>query len=171
MDDKELEQILRESIASYASGEPLAGLEDRILARVRIAECPRRSTTRLWALLALGAAAVCIAVCLRVGRTESQPVRFASEVKASLSAKPPVRMAAIRVLRRSAPSHRVPALPKQAVFPTPAPLTTEERLLLVMVKQDPEGTAEAFSSLRTRASEPVEIAPLVIPPLETGEGQ
>jgi DNA polymerase III delta subunit len=50
-------------------------------------------------------------------------------------------------------------------------LTSEERLLLAMVKQDPERTAQAFDSLRKRESEPLEIAPLVIPPLETGEGQ
>jgi hypothetical protein len=50
-------------------------------------------------------------------------------------------------------------------------LTSEERLLVAMVKQDPEGAAQVFGSLRKRESEPLEIAPLIMPPLETGEGQ
>jgi hypothetical protein len=167
MDDKELEQILQGGIASYADGEPLAGLEDRILARAGMANA-RRSMAGWWAVVALGVAAlVGIALYLRVGLAESQPVRVASEIKASLPAKPPLPDATIRVLRRRAPSHRAAALPKLRVFPTPSPLTPEERLLLAMVKQDPEGTAEAFDSFRRRGSEPLEIAPLVIPPLET----
>ena len=88
MDDKELEQILQEGLAAYVGGEPLAGLEDRILARVRTAESSRGSMTGLWAVLALGSAVlVVIAVYLTVGHTESQPERVASEVKASLPAK------------------------------------------------------------------------------------
>ena len=122
-------------------------------------------------LALISATSVGLVFYLGAGRTELRPVRFAPEVKASLPAKPPARLAATRALRRRAPSHRVAALPKQPVFPTPSPLTAEERLLLAMVKQDPAGTAEAFARLRTRASEPLEIAPLVIPPLETGGGQ
>ena len=65
---------------------------------------------------------------------------------------------------------RAKVLPKLAVFPTPSPLTVEEQRLIALVAVDPKGTAEAFESLRKR-NEPLEIAPLVIEPLNMGGGQ
>ena len=57
------------------------------------------------------------------------------------------------------------ALPKLPVFPTPTPLTAEERGLMALMKQDPEGTAAAFESWH-RKSEPLEIEEIVVEPLE-----
>ena len=205
----ELEKVLQEGISSYAGVEPLAGLEERILARVRMTESRRRSMAGWWAAWALGVAALAVgwSVYLRMGRTEPTPVHILSETKTATVSRTPPQIETITVSKRSAHgslrpthndekprhdaeslaeprpqgsvgypstvfqgSHRA-ALPKRLVFPTPSPLSNEERLLLAMMKRDPDGTAQVFDSLRKRGSEPLEIAPLVIPPLETGGGQ
>jgi hypothetical protein len=169
---KELERILEEGISSYADGEPLAGLDERIMARVRMAVSPPRSVAGLWAALAVGLAlAVSASVSRRMGSSEATPVRIVAETKTPTAEKTTTQSEALKV---SVPRHRssgVAGLPKRPVFPTPSPLTAEERRLLAMVRQDPEGTAQAFDSLRKRGNEALEIVPLVIPPLETGGGQ
>jgi hypothetical protein len=168
----DLERILQEGISSYAGVEPLAGLEERILARVRMNENRRASTAGWWAAWALGVAVLAVggSVYLRMGCTEPAAVHIVSETKTAIVHEAPRQIEAIDVSKRRGHSHRA-ALPKRAVFPTPSPLSDEERLLLAMMKRDPDGTAQVFESLRKRGSEPLEIAPLVIPPLETGGGQ
>jgi hypothetical protein len=169
----ELERVLQDGISHYADAEPLAGLEERIIAWVRMTESSRSSRAEWWAVLAVGVAALLVGgfVYLGTEHTESRPRSVAVVKKAATPDLAPRRTVAIRVFRPRVYSHRRAALPKQPEFPTPSPLTSEECLLLAMVKQDPEGTAQVFDSLRKRESEPLEIAPLVIPPLETGEGQ
>jgi hypothetical protein len=169
----ELERILQEGISSYAAGEALTGLEERIIARVRMTKSSRENTAGVWAVLAMGLAVLvlCGSVYLRVGRTQSRPLRIVSEAKTATLEETPSRPDEIKTSRPKRHRNPVVALPKQPVFPTPSPLTVQERMLVAMVKQDPEGTAQIFDSLRKRGSEPLEIAPLIISPLETGEGQ
>jgi hypothetical protein len=166
MDDK-LDRILDEGIAGYANSEPLAGMEERILARIQVAERPQRRLMGWAAAFAVGLIAIAV---LRVmpRHEEPQPVRMVANIPQA-----PARSQAATVLLSTRQRHhsaRRMALPKLPVFPTPSPLTTEERRLLALVRKDPEGTAEAFESLRKR-NEPLEIPPLVIAPLESGGGQ
>jgi hypothetical protein len=171
-DVNDLERILQEGISNYAGVEPLAGLEERILARVRMTESRRGSMAGWWAAWALGVAALAVggSAYLRMGRTQPPPGRIVSETKTATVREMPRQIEAINMAKRRGHSRRA-ALPKRPVFPTPSPLTTEERLMLAMMKRDPDGTAQVFDSLRKRGSEPLEIAPLVIPPLETSGGQ
>ena len=170
--DTRLERILEQGISSYTHCEPLAGLEERIMARLHLAERPRERTQRRWAALAAGLALLIVGVSIYwpMRHVEPKPVRIA----AAETKTPPFEpiQAPNQPPRIRKPMHRsrqVDTLPKRAVFPTPSPLTPEERRLLAMVQQDPEGTVQAFESLRKRASEPLEIAPLVIPPVEPAD--
>jgi hypothetical protein len=172
-DMDELERILQEGVSRYADGEPLAGLEERIIARVRVTGSLRRSRAEWWVVLAVGLAALLVGgfVYLRMEHTESRPLTVAVIEKAAVPDLAPRPTAAVGVQKPRGHSHPRAALPKQPQFPTPLPLSREERLLVAMVQEDPERTAQAFESLRKHESESLEIAPLVIPPLETGEGQ
>ena len=164
MDDK-WERVLDEGIAGYASAEPLAGIEERILAKIRAAGRPERRLKGWVVGLLVGVAGLCLLVMLPLRKEEVRPlpVRAGVVVPAQVS----VSKKAASVLHRRA---RVRALPKLAVFPTPSPLTVEERQLMAMVAADPKGTAEAFESLEKR-NEPLAIAPLVIEPLTIDGGQ
>ncbi len=164
MDDERLERMLDEGLAGYGAEDPLAGMEERILARIGAAERARHRLTG-WGALTLAAAA--LAAIAVVQQPPSQrhkervpPVRRMAEAP---EIHPPVSsMQAVQLHRPK----RVSSWPKLPVFPAPTPLTAEERLLIAMVKEDPKRAAEAFESLRKR-SEPIEIAPLVIAPLES----
>jgi hypothetical protein len=160
----EIERILDDGISSYSDAEPLTGIEERIVARIRSAKAPRLGLAALGlAGLSIGLA-VAASLFLLVSRNQPQPVAIVSETKPltiELAPRPaPVRMPKPRRAARMA------ALPKERMFPTPSSVTREEHLLLVLVTNHPEEAAEGFESLRQRANEPVEIPPLVIEPLE-----
>jgi hypothetical protein len=172
-DQTGLERILEEGIASYSQGEPLSGMEERVVARIRIGNYKGR-VTGLRAAFAVGLVVIAGGVWLfLIGPYKGpQPVNIVSEAKTkSVEQTPMIVEAPQPVIKLRSHAARVRVLPKQKVFPTPSPLTAEERRLLALFKQDPEGTALAFAGLRKRGSEPIEIAPLVIPPLEGGGGQ
>ena len=164
----DLEHILDESIASYADGEPLAGLDERIMARIRLTPRRARRTAAQWATAAIVAA---IAALWCMIPNAPQPVAGIVRTRTPLLAPLPALTERVVAAKRRGHVQRIPALPKQLVFPAPSPLTPEERRLVAMVAQDPQATAQAFASLRKRASEPLDIAPLVIPPLDPTEGQ
>jgi hypothetical protein len=74
------------------------------------------------------------------------------------------RRVKLRVARRE-------PLPKLEQFPTPVPLTAEERALIAFVTRYPKEAQQAFEDLRKRSEEPIEIQPIQIPPLEDSGGQ
>ena len=158
MDDK-LERILEEGIASYAAGEPLIGLPERILGGIG-ADGRHRKWNLGWGVVAaLGTAGMAWLMLLPAHKGEARPVQIAAVTKAEVLTAP---LAERHEKRRARPAKTLPKLP---IFPTPTPLTAEERGLMALIKQDPEGTAAAFESLHKK-SEPLEIEEIVVEPLE-----
>jgi hypothetical protein len=58
---------------------------------------------------------------------------------------------------------------KLAVFPTPQPLTPQERALYALATQVPEDQRQAILNARKNDSAPLDIAAIRIPPLEMPE--
>jgi hypothetical protein len=166
MDDR-LEEILQQAISTYADSEPLAGMEERVLTRIRVAEQPQRRMAGWGMACAAGAVGLAVVLLVPLRHEDVSPVvELAAEVRPAVAIAP---KAVVRVVRRPR-GVQVKASPKLAVFPAPTPLTNEEHRLLAWVERDPQGTAEAFQSLQKR-NDPIEIAPLEIKPLEIGRGQ
>jgi hypothetical protein len=161
----DLDRILEEGLAGYPNAEPLAGIEDRILARIGATQTPRPSYT----LFALALAACVVGLALFLLPTR-QPLP--SNVGRPAPAVPPlpVRPATAAHASEPTPARRfqAAALRKRRVFPTPSPVTSQEHLLLLLAAKDPDQADQAFASLRRAQDEPLEIAPLVIPPLAAG---
>jgi hypothetical protein len=172
MEDRdELDRVIDGALARYSGAEPLAGLEERVLNRVRVVETGRR--WRLAWAFALVAAVVVVAVVMRTPR---QPV-LKSNGLARVIAPAPVRPApavekervvAKRPVRAKARRQRV--LPKQEQFPAPAPMTAEERALVAFVGQHPAEARQVFAELQ-KSDEPIEIQPIQIPPLRSDGAQ
>jgi hypothetical protein len=161
----ELDRILEEGLSSYPDAEPLAGIEDRILVRIRATQTPRRS--RVMFRLALAACTVGLALFLLPTR---QPLPSHADRSAPAVSPTPIRPYRSAQVSKRIPARRLraAALRKRRVFPTPSPVTSQEHLLLLLAAKDPDEADQAFASLRRTQNEPLEIAPLVIQPLAAG---
>jgi hypothetical protein len=170
----ELDAILEKGIASYPEAEPLAGIEERIIARIGMTKMPRRSVSGWFAVLVLGMAVAAIAgfVLIRTRHSEPRPTAVAAVSRPSHfePARVQVRISEPQRRPHTARVRRVRASPKGPVFPTPSPLTTEERLMVTLVSENPEA-AQVLDSLRQRQDEPIAIAPIVIPPIPMSDEQ
>src|SRR4051812_15700502 len=129
----ELDRIIDCGLAGYAAHQPLAGLEERVLNRVRLANAgSRRLSWRHWTLaLPVLAALIVLAVALKssrapVAKFQSVPVT-PSETRAPVLATAVTRAAIPRRFAR-----HTQALPKRNHFPTPTPITAAERALIAL---------------------------------------
>jgi len=153
-DDKgqHLDQVLDSLLATYSNAEPQSGLETRILANVNALANRRKSGrpafTWVWAGAGLAAAAAVIAAALW-GRTVMlpQPPHVAAIKSPAVTPAPSIDVASTPT--RTGPIHhtgirilRMPAQPavadvRQEVFPTLAPLSEQEQLLLRYLRTTP----------------------------------
>ena len=187
MDDKERNQfvddLLDASLARYSSVTPRPGLEGRILANARAAQA--RRSLLVWAgWLAAGAAAALIVFGVfsfthRV-TSPAPPIkvdvvkpRVGLGLRKNPVTVPPIRQA--HTPRRSAVQRARPVSPIVAragvrlpMFPSPSPMTAQERLLVEYVRTTP---AEVLTATPTENAliSALEIKPLKIAPLETDE--
>ena len=142
-DRDEIDQLLDAAIASYA--EPRFGLEQRMLAR--IAEEREAGKTALGRSWLPWASAVPVAATLlflflagpkMMHRSQPQPMASRNSTwlqpRPHLEAVPEGRPAAPRArLRMTKAMTHSPELPKLDVFPTPVPLTADERSLVTAI--------------------------------------
>ncbi len=174
-DRDDLDLLLDAALAAYVDAEAQPGLTHRILAAARHLE-PRRSALR-WLPLAISAlAAALLASIFLIHRAgiPSHPAPLVAQVPApTFSAglksnpTPPAHRArehAARAASRPAPAQ----LPRLEVFPTPTPLSPEERALLT-AQGNPDGVptqpAQSAAVLDRQSVEPLHIAAIEIPPL------
>lgn len=153
--DKEIDRMLDALLANYSSADPRLGLETRILATLRDRahenESHRSWKLRwIWVGVATAAAAIIIAAGLiNVRRHVAPPANVV--VKTNQPATQPGMQPHVPVANEEAAMiHRhKPPLPKQkrnmalairerpAVFPTPSPLSEQEKLLLSYLARTP----------------------------------
>ena len=183
----DLDLLIDSALATYADPGPDSGLEDRVLvtlAAVR-SETPQvlgrwRRRWLPWSV-ALPIAAGLLLLWLPPRRDKplpafeprqarsASPNAIAPHVDSSREVRPHVlRRHVIRSAQPTAPVQTAQAapLPKLDVFPTPQPLTAEERALVVVVTQTPLPAREALVEAQSLDAQPVRIAEIHIPPLE-----
>lgn len=164
MNDDELDRILDQGLRSYSSAEPLAGLEQRTLSRARAARQPRAWGWLRWAVvLSVFACALIVAVAFW---PKHERVRQAYKSALGIAESVPKLPAAPKVVEARVRKQRPKPLPKLERFPSPAPLTDEERALLAFVARTPS-SQEIPTNKETQSLEPLEIAEIHIEPLES----
>jgi hypothetical protein len=167
----ELDRTIDSALAAYSDAEPLAGLEERVLYRVREAEAGRRRVFG-WAIALVAAATLVVpVVVVRAPRhTESKTyVVGIPAIKQSVPVSAETRVAVKQRTKSHAARKR--RLPKEEHFPAPAPMTGEERALLAFVRQNPVDAQQLLAELQKRSDEPIDIQPIQIPPLQSDGGQ
>jgi hypothetical protein len=189
----DLDLLIDSALVTYADPGPDSGLEDRLLATLSTV---RTETSRVrtrwrrrwlpWAV-ALPIAAGLLLFWLSPRREkprqtsepqqarEGAPTAIAPHVNSSSEVRPRLphrsevpHKPAVRVAQPALPVQTAQAasLPKLDVFPTPQPLTEEERALVVVVTQTPLPAREALVEAQSLDASPVRIAEIHIPPLE-----
>jgi len=144
-----IERVMDAALARCVSAEPLAGLEQRVLQRMRFDRARRRLAWWAWALATAGLAVVAV-VWMRTTPESLTVPMFAPQAP---------EIAAARVAPR--PPRRL-AVPRRREFPTPRPLTPEERALAALVTQSPD----VARALERRSDGPIVIEEIQIEPLE-----
>jgi hypothetical protein len=196
--DTDLDRMLNEALHSYVASEPGTHMEGRILATAwNEARETRLARRQRWSWWSVAMAACLLLVCLAVyvSHSRRRTVQFAQMPRQSR----PTSLAPAEGNRQAAPDSGVPSkavrvrshlpaviagraevsekLPKLDVFPTPQPLTAEERGLLTLVAQVPNDQKQALAKPVPAATKPLEVEPLRIavieikplPPLVEGE--
>lgn len=154
MDEREMrmEQLLDAALAQYGEAEPLAGLEERVLGRLRSEKTSARPW-RLWTAVAAAAVLLLVAVLVtsRGERVAAPPVGVA---KAPVVANPPQPRPAtpvavappVRPKAQATHVAAVQALPKRDVFPSPTPPSEQELLLAQYMRRTPRQEVMAMAS-------------------------
>ncbi len=180
----ELDPILDEALAEYRNAEPLGGLEDRVLWRVRQQAESQRMLWWRWS--AIIAAAIVLAIVAWIGwsgrvrhkaipslvvqkeipRAEPSPdVPSTRAAKVHLPEAPhaatKVRQQASR-LPATVQLARVESAPMQEQFPSEIPPKAEERIWLALAQTHPETLRELA---RDDSDQELFIAPIKIKPL------
>jgi hypothetical protein len=148
----QIDDMLDSLLANYSSAEPRPGLETRILASLREAEkkAPQRWWSFKWLWAGAVAAAIIVAAVLINGWHRVEPPTNVVVKTSQPAPSPEIQPHAPIAPKETARIHRrkplAPALPQNAtlalrdrpaVFPTPTPLSEQEKLLLSYVASTP----------------------------------
>jgi hypothetical protein len=151
VDNSELDSFLDKALARYSQAEPLAGLEERVLQRVRRGQLRRK--------IAGGLAMCCLAAAATVGFIVLMPVRVERPSPVEMKLRlPDMRW---QTAKSDTPPHlqrraRGRVLPKQPDFPARTPLSPEERVLL-------RGAGSSINLAKN--DEPITIEPIEVSPI------
>jgi hypothetical protein len=170
VDDKEkrfADELLDASLRRYASAEPRPGLEGRVVAGVRARQqTARRRAAWAWGM---GMAAVTAAVTLLViYRPRQQPAPLPMTAKAPANISAPVLAKVTPAVPPPMP-HRPPRFASRSwvdtrpqQFPTPRPLSEQEKLLLVYAQALKGSSAASALKADQDLEHDLEIPPLSI---------
>ncbi len=160
----ELDRILDGALSAYSTAEPLDGLEQRVLNRIGGVKAPRRRFG-FWGFALAASAVLLIGIAVLETRSHPAPNVAGSAAPAKHATETRVAAPVRPAVRRTRHVTRKRGRPEQMVFPTPTPLTTEERALVAFVEQHPKEALVAFTDAPKRDIEPISIEPIQIPPL------
>ncbi len=172
-DDFELERLIDGALPGYSLVEPRPGLEERVVARA-LAEKPRFPRIAWqWAFAPAFAALLVWLILPGTRQQPLEPVQAIPKSSPTVAISSPETTAAPHAVSASKKAHpHVPAapltadqqpLPKLQVFPSPYPLTADERAAMEFTR------VRAQTPVQTTAAEveifPIHIAELQIMPL------
>lgn len=157
----QIDEMLDSMLANYSAAEPRPGLESRILANLR--ETPEKQTAQgwwnfKWLWAGMITAAIIVAAVLISGRRRIEPPTHVVLRTTQPAPQPEIQPHApiapketVRIYRRKPRATKQPqnaalALSQRpAVFPTPTPLSEQEKLLLSYLAGTPREEVVAQS--------------------------
>jgi len=188
-DNQQLDNILDEALSTYREAEPLAGIEDRVLQRLRLHADEHRTAWWKW-----GAVAACavLALVIWIGMTRRTPQTAAQAAQVAVQPKaiPQKQVSSTptdgpTLVSENARAHSVfprPAATASAtlpyanaamasVFPVPVPLTDEEQAFAAALDRHPDARPMPFASDTAPVIAKIEIKPLSTTEETSGDNQ
>jgi hypothetical protein len=177
MGSDELDKILDRALASYSQEEPRPGLSGRVSNRIRTAGLGHRFSWLRWAMAIPAIASFLLLVfwIFDSSKPSRSTFRASTEIRGHAATSPSHdRKGAANMPQKhharvagSRPSVKPKrwGLPKREQFPTPTPLTAEERALLAFVAHSPQQAEKVLADARRRNAEPIQIQEIHIEPL------
>jgi len=152
--DKRVDEMLDSLLANYSSAEPRPGLETRILANLQGAagnESPAGWWNFRWLWAGMVTAAIIVAAVLISGRHRVEPPTHVIVRTSQPAPQPEIQPRTPIVRQETAKVHRrkpstVPTAQRNATlalserpanFPTPAPLSEQERMMFIYLENTP----------------------------------
>lgn len=180
----EFDHVLDDALAEYRDAGPLAGMEQRVLRRVRLHAERRRKLWQWWGAFAVCTVMLAITVWIGLGnraRHQTVPLQSAGAQQQRPPVEPQAMNASTHASPKPAPERallgKVPARSRRMSaqtasaetsrahvgreFPSPAPLNPEERALLALAQVHPE----VLNHLTEQDDREIAIAPINIQPL------
>jgi hypothetical protein len=175
---KDLDNLIEEGLSSYSRQEARPGLELRVLNHVRNAGPRVRFVFPRWAFAIPALACGLLLFAWLHTSPVQKPVVQQKVTQQKVTPAPPAVTEAAITPASQVPVERKPrsvakraALPKLQQFPSPAPITKEERLLLAFVARSPEKAREILTEDRRWTAEPIRIEEIDIQPLQIDGSQ
>lgn len=164
--EKQVDELLDSLLSQYASVEPRPGLETRVLAQIAQSRRNSELGVKGWRWLVAGgalvASAVALVILLMVFRAEQQPhasPRIAQRGNTQQKHDVPKSLIKRSAVATSRPVHKqkrilvqparqdAASAERPAVFPTPVPLSQQERLMFTYMANTPR--EEVVSQITT----------------------
>jgi hypothetical protein len=159
--EHDLNQWLESALGQYSKAEPRPGLENRILASLQTERSRITARRRWWWAAGAAVAAATIVLAVWLGHGDHTRTPDAIGVSAEITvgdgdrlatprdvrpATQPAELAAVKARRQpstdpAAGAHQVGDVAKLDQFPTPTPLSDQEKLLARYVEQFPQRAA------------------------------
>jgi hypothetical protein len=175
--EKFAEELIERGLERAGEVEPLAGLEERLLGKLS----KERERRVRWWWMGAPVAAMLLIVALIYWRpqpgkpaikVEQRPPKVETPAPTAapplIATTPQTQKSAARGQRLSEPVVATGTSPRQEVFPAPAALSDEERVLVALARRKPEIAAEVAQKQAARVQN-LEIAPIKIEPLVAPE--
>jgi hypothetical protein len=169
-----LEDMLDEALADYVTAEPSPELERRVLdyARNHAARAETVWGRSLMPWLSAASIMLAASTILWLGHSTRQQTPTIHGLESSSVQSAPLKSAApsaaqrVSIVVHRQRGHRVNrVLPKRNVFPTPSPLSSEERALLAYAERPPKELPAELTDLGGPIK-PIQIAAIQIKPLD-----
>jgi hypothetical protein len=167
MRSDELDKILDDALSSYSQEEPRRGLENRVLNRIRATRERSRFAWLHWMIPIPAFACVLILAVTILTKRDSVQRPSPAPIMAKRAAASLIAPEAVQTIpTRRRPKHL--RLRKREQFPSPTPLTREERSLLAFVARSLKQAEEVLADAKRRSAEPLGIEEIHIEPLRRG---
>lgn len=186
--DRFVDQLTDSALLHHRAAQPRPGLEARLLERARAAASEEATAGKAWKLWFAAAATAVVMMFVAIGvanrshgpaietseAVDTVPSTSSRQTLAENTAAIPKAGNAIPIIEPKRAAHRESNRSRQveahhhwpSQFPTPAPLTAEQKALVQYVRETPTQVLAASLFKEWSANQPVDISPLKIPPLE-----